>query len=166
MTTNVDPIQALRDTKHTQVDIATFLAPARDPAKPWMVYGAGCAIDVAEFDAEVIQRWRNEGVLSANHSVAIPEPEISDVSANATADTAEITWTTDMEASSQVHYGADASYGTSSALADTDPGVTSHTVLLEGLTPETLYHYSAASASANSETSTSPDATFTTTTAP
>jgi hypothetical protein len=130
-----------------------------------MVYGAGSAIDVSKFDAAVIQQWRNEGYLSSTSSVTVPTaPAISAVTVTPAADGAQVTWTTDVEASSQVHYGADDTYGTSSALADTAPGVTSHTVTLSGLTADTLYHYSVASA-ANSQTATSPDATFTTTAA-
>ena len=68
---------------------------------------------------------------------------------------ASVTWDTDVPADSQVHYGADASYGSDSAL---DSALTTgHGVSLTGLTPATDYHYSAASSGA-----TSPDATFTT----
>jgi hypothetical protein len=70
--TTVDPVQALKDTG--AVDVALFLAPARDPDQPWLVYGAGSAVDVSQFDAEVIQRWRNEGVLSSSSGVTPPTP--------------------------------------------------------------------------------------------
>jgi hypothetical protein len=162
MTTTVDPIQAFKDSG--AVDIAIFNAPARDPAQPWLVYGAGCAIDVSKFEAATIQDWRNEGVLSSSSSVTPPTPPapvISDVVATPLAETADITWTTDIAADSQVHYGADASYGTSSPRADTAPGVTSHSVALSGLTADTLYHYSVTSV-ADGQSSSSPDATFTT----
>ena len=63
-----------------------------------------------------------------------------------------ITWTTDVDADSQVHYGADASYGSDSVL---EPGmVTSHTVTLTGLTAATTYHFAAASGGVSSADST------------
>ncbi len=51
---------------------------------------------------------------------------------------ATITWTTDRVATSTVEYGLTASYG--SALSSLDM-VTSHSVSLSGLTPNTTYHY-------------------------
>jgi hypothetical protein len=78
--TTVDPIQALKDTG--AVDIAVFNAPARDPEQPWLVYGAGCAIDVAKFDAATIQDWRNEGVLSMSTSVAPPTSAETSITGN------------------------------------------------------------------------------------
>jgi hypothetical protein len=158
--TNFDPVRALKDTGVT--DVGLFSAPARDPDKPWMVYGAGSAIDVSQFDPAVIQGWRSTGHLSGTSSVTVPNISITNVTAAPVeADHAHVTWTTDVEASSQVNYGADESYGTGSSLIDTDPGVTSHDVGLDGLTPETLYHYSVTS-TAGERTSSSPDATFTT----
>jgi chitodextrinase len=73
---------------------------------------------------------------------------------------ATITWTTDEVATSSVDYGLTGAYGSS---ASTAGYATSHSVLVTGLTPETLYHYQVHSTDscANGPTS-STDATFTT----
>lgn len=89
-----------------------------------------------------------------------PAPTITNVAATGIATTsANISWTTDQAASSQVQYGLTASYGSSTAL---DSGlVTSHSQALTGLTPGTVYHYRVISANVNGST-TSGDYTFTT----
>jgi hypothetical protein len=67
-------------------------------------------------------------------------PNISNVSASAiTTSGANITWVTDVAASSQVEYGTTTNYGTLSTLNATL--VTSHSVSLTGLSANTLYHY-------------------------
>ncbi len=81
-----------------------------------------------------------------------PAPVITAVTAsNVTSGTAMITWTTDQAATSQVNYGATTSYGSSTTL---DPTlVTSHSVMLTGLTPNTMYNFDVVSASSSSSTS-------------
>jgi hypothetical protein len=87
-------------------------------------------------------------------------PTISSVAAAPTATTATITWTTDTPSNSQVLYGPTAGYGSQSTL---DPSnVTSHSVTITGLTPETLYHFKVASDNAYGSAQ-SGDLTFTTT---
>jgi PKD repeat protein len=67
-------------------------------------------------------------------------PVISDVGASdATISTIAITWTTDEPATSQVEYGLNTSY-VSSTTIDTDL-VTTHHVTLTGLLSDTPYHY-------------------------
>lgn len=150
--TTVDPIQAFKDAG--AVDVAIFLAPARDPNKPWMVYGAGCAVDLAEFDAETIQTWRNQGCLSSATSVtppAPPAPVISGVTATpdaADGTLATIAWTTDIDADSQVQYGLTETYDLSSSLDSAL--VTDHSVALTGLTAATTYHFAASSGGVSS----------------
>jgi hypothetical protein len=78
-----------------------------------------------------------------------------------------ITWTTNEAASTRVAYGLTDQYGTQSALAG--QLVTSHSVQLTGLQPNTLYHFQALSADAFGHAGASTDQTFTTlpdTTAP
>ena len=90
-----------------------------------------------------------------------PPPAISEVTvADLRAQSAGITWTTDQAATSQVEYGTTTDYGTSTAL-DSDH-VTSHSVNLSGLSPDTTYHYRVISTNANG-TAYSSDATFVTT---
>lgn len=138
------------------------LAPVRPTAQPWIVYGAGCIIDSTTLDAEQLADWRAEGKVSAVLGTytppAPPSPVISNVVATpdaADGTLATITWTTDIDADSQVDYGLTTSYGSSSVL---EPGmVTSHTVQLSGLTAATEYHFVAKSSG-----TTSADGTFTT----
>jgi hypothetical protein len=87
-------------------------------------------------------------------------PVISNVTATSITSTgATITWTTDVASTSQVNYGLTAGYGSSTPVNSTM--VTSHSVTLGSLTPNTLYHYQASS-TANSVTGVSADSTFTT----
>lgn len=76
--------------------------------------------------------------------------------------TATITWTTDVPGTTWVEYGTTTSYGSNSGLID--PAlVTSHSVVLTGLSPNTTYHYRAHSRNAAGTETITPDATFTTT---
>lgn len=77
--------------------------------------------------------------------------------------TAEITWTTDIGATSQIQYGLTTAYGSVTVLDL--PLVTSHLQQLTGLTPATLYHFRVVSV-ANSQTTYGPDGTVTTDAAP
>jgi YVTN family beta-propeller protein len=88
-------------------------------------------------------------------------PTISNVQTTAINSTgATITWTTDVPCDSQVLYGLTTSYGSSTPV---DPTlVTSHSVVLTGLTPGTLYHFEVKSSTAGGITTISDDFTFTT----
>ena len=91
-------------------------------------------------------------------------PVISNVNANASHNSCEITWTTDEAASSVVVYG------TSSSNLDQQEVVsgyvTSHSVTLTGLSPETTYYFRVKSADTSSNQSTSDVYSFTTTAEP
>ena len=90
-----------------------------------------------------------------------PAPVISAVtSSNVTSATATVTWTTDQAASSQVNYGLTTGYGSSSALAT--PLVTSHSVILTGLAPNTTYDFDVISANSANTPASSGNYTFTT----
>jgi hypothetical protein len=102
-------------------------------------------------------------VQSSGGSQSPPPPSlaITVVAGSATAsDAATITWTTNVGANSQVDYGTSASYGKSSALNSSL--VTSHTVMLSGLSASTLYHFRVKSADASNNQAASGDFTFTT----
>ncbi|MFH1107189.1 MAG: fibronectin type III domain-containing protein [Candidatus Micrarchaeota archaeon] len=64
---------------------------------------------------------------------------ITDISANVTSNSANITWITDSEGTSKVEYGPNDSYG------DTGPysmaSVLFHSVFIDGLEANTAYHY-------------------------
>ena len=77
-------------------------------------------------------------------SSRVPRSSPSIVVNGITANSATITWTTNVPSSSQVVYDATSAYGLSSL---TDPALaTSHSVTLMGLSPATLYHYQVLSA--------------------
>ncbi len=73
---------------------------------------------------------------------------------------ATISWTTSKPATTQLDYGATASYGMTTPLDSTRDGA--HSVTLTGLTPKTTYHYRVRSSDGCRETA-SADQTFTTT---
>ncbi len=73
------------------------------------------------------------------------------------SDTAQITWTTDRPSTSQVQYGPTTAYGSASALDTTL--VTSHSVTITGLLPETTYHLRAVSADGGGSSGVSSDLT-------
>jgi hypothetical protein len=100
---------------------------------------------------------------SANGSVVIDTvpPGITNLLASSGTDTTEnITWTTDKLSSTQVQYGPTVSYGTTSALSDTSPRATSHSVDLSGLVACTLYHYKVTSTDATGNSASSADSSF------
>ena len=95
----------------------------------------------------------------------ITPPVISSVSAGSiTSISATISWTTGEPSDSQVEYGADTSYGSKTTL-NTTLGPT-HTVTLNGLSPDTTYHYRALSKDNAGNLATGDDMTFKTLPAP
>ncbi len=88
-------------------------------------------------------------------------PVISGVSVTGITTTgANISWTTDVPATTQVEYGLTTAYGTLTALNSTL--ATSHSQALTGLTIGTLYHYRVHSKNSSGVESISGDAVFTT----
>jgi len=77
-----------------------------------------------------------------------------------TSTTAAIRWWTNVPSTSQIVYGTTESYGLSSTFeADL---VTSHLVVLDGLSPETLYHFRTLSVDPEGREASSADLAFTT----
>ena len=87
--------------------------------------------------------------LGANDKASARGPVISEISVKQTTLTsATIVWTTDVPASSQVEYGKASSYGWLAPLEPKDDpssgtslGVTSHMVLISGLSSAATYHF-------------------------
>ncbi len=104
-----------------------------------------------------------ENQLSTSTTTTTPPPMIvladSGVGSSVTTSTATVSWTTNLEASSQVMYGTTSTYGSSTTFDATL--VASHVETITGLTPGTVYHFQVVSANA-SGTATSSDMTFTT----
>ncbi|MEW1953441.1 galactose oxidase-like domain-containing protein [Terrabacter sp. NPDC080008] len=88
-------------------------------------------------------------------------PVISNVAVSPSSSSATVTWTTDEPSSSQVLYGLDATYGSTTPV-DAHL-VTSHSQTLTGLVPSTTYHFQVTSVDGASNAATSADGTFTTT---
>ena len=87
-------------------------------------------------------------------------PTISNVKAsNITTSSATITWRTNEVADSKVEYGKTTSYGSSKSATSL---VTSHSITLAGLEPETTYHYKVTSADSSANQASSVDFTFAT----
>jgi hypothetical protein len=84
-------------------------------------------------------------VSEATATVSAMSPVITAVSADPADISSIVTWTTNVTASSQVLYGTTPALGSASTL---DPSlVTSHSVLLEGLLPNTTYYFDVVSES-------------------
>ncbi len=104
------------------------------------------------------------GVLTTLNVQDTTPPILSNVKVtNVTSGgSAEITWNTDEPATSQVSYGTSASYGTLQP-SQTDTQLTTfHDVMLNGLAPQTTFHYKVISRDADGNEKSSADATFTT----
>ena len=95
-------------------------------------------------------------VTTAAETVRIVAVSVLEV----TPSTAAIRWWTNVPATSQVAYGTTPSYGLFTVL-EADP-VTSHLTVLDGLSPETLYHFRALSVDAGGHEASSADLAFTT----
>src|SRR5262245_37532651 len=80
--------------------------------------------------------------------------------ANVTANSAQISWSTNVPGDSQIDYGPSSSYGSSTPL---NTGmVTAHSVSLQGLAASTQMHFRAKSRDASGNLASSADAVFTT----
>lgn len=86
-------------------------------------------------------------------------PAVGEVRAeNVTRTAADIKWSTDEQANSQVEYGTTTSYGSSTTISQAM--VNQHTVALSGLTEDTVYHYRVKSADLFGNTTVSGDYVF------
>jgi len=82
---------------------------------------------------------------------------------NLSATTATVGWTSDVPSSSYVYYGTDTGYGKTATTPNVDFG---HSVMLTGLSPNTIYHYQVAGSDGNGNNFFSDDNTFITPEAP
>ena len=99
-----------------------------------------------------------DGISPGSGNDIIP-PIISNPQITATDNTATITWDTNEPSTSIVSYGADNTYGTE--VNDTSL-VTSHSLVLTGLSSSTLYHYQVKSSDSSNNVASGNDLTFTT----
>ncbi|MEE9412186.1 MAG: DUF1349 domain-containing protein [Methylococcales bacterium] len=90
-------------------------------------------------------------------------PEISNILVTVTDSTATIVWDTDEMSTSLVNYGLDDDYNSD---AHDNALVTSHSLTLTNLTPDTSYHYQISSTDANNNYANRSDLVFTTDSSP
>jgi hypothetical protein len=101
--------------------------------------------------------------LSDNKDIIIHSvgPAISNIKNTSIGiDSSTIKWTTDEASSSIIEYGETTSYGTLTTEIDTPIRVTSHTIMLTGLSSCTTYHYRVKSTDSLLFTTTSTDNNF------
>jgi len=80
----------------------------------------------------------------------------------ATTSSITIGWTTSKPTSAFIRFGASTGYGSQSAVTDSSPMATSHSITLPGLLTCTTYHYQTVSTDASGNIATSADDSFTT----
>jgi len=98
--------------------------------------------------------------LTQDIALNLDVPIISNiVVANITTNSATIHWSTDQLADSRVDYGPSTAYG---AVASSSASVTDHSLVLNGLTPYSTYHFRITSANSFGNAASSSDNTFTT----
>ncbi|RLF08340.1 MAG: hypothetical protein DRJ60_00620, partial [Thermoprotei archaeon] len=86
-------------------------------------------------------------------------PSISNITVSVSSTTATISWTTNEASISWVIYGTSTDYGSE---AKTTDYLTSHSIALTGLSPETTYHYQIKSEDSSGNIGSYTDRTFTT----
>jgi hypothetical protein len=142
------------------IDNSPFHVPSSSTAggNGVFAYGAGSVFPNQSFNAT--NYW-----VDAVFTLTQPALTINNVaSSNIGSTGAVITWSTSVQASSQVFYGTTSSYGSSTTLDSTM--VTSHSQALTGLTPKTTYHYQVKSKDSLGNLVSSGDSTFATVAAP
>lgn len=90
----------------------------------------------------------------------VTPPIISNIQSAAGATFATITWSTNEFATSTLQYGLTTNYELGTV--NESDFVSSHSIEISGLTPQTLYHFRVQSSDASNNTATSSDQTFTT----
>jgi len=94
--------------------------------------------DFASSQNPLVVTMNDDVSLAADFVLDTTPPSLSNVSALAGATTAVVRWDTSEPATSRVDYGTTSAYGDSES---SSTQVTSHSVALTGLAPETLYHF-------------------------
>ena len=129
-------------------------------SSPGQAFAMNSCDEVVSFFAKSVTDRHVQCVRGENINTPPVPPAISNVTViNTALDSATITWTTDQFADSRVDYGTTASYG--SSVAD-QTAITSHSIVLTGLSPETIYHFKVTSTNSRGLTSSSADSTLNT----
>ena len=114
------------------------------------------------FEVKAKDLTDNEDQTPATRSFSVDTgvPLISSITSDPEAGSVDITWNTNEPCTSQVEYGLDSNYGFESSLQTSL--VTSHTVTIAGLEPNTTYHFQVKSKDACEREAESDDLMFTT----
>ena len=116
--------------------------------------------NVASNGSESLTGVTNASFTLTAADTTAPVITLGPTTSSITSSGASITWTTDEQSTSQVEYGTTISYGTLTPLDSTL--VTSHSVSLSSLSPNTTYHYRVRSKDAAGNEVVSSDIVFTT----
>jgi len=149
------------------------------------VYGTGAfniQLAIPPVEATVYEVWNMQASLNADGSgsqyclfgeqrdsiirLDPPEPDrpyISGVGVVASGESAQISWNTNIAATSVVNYGLDSGYGSTESSGSQ---ATSHSITLTGLLPSTTYHYQVAGTASSGGYGYTFDNSFTTTSSP
>lgn len=111
-------------------------------------------------DANITNAITVTANFAANDTQA---PVISNITSSSGSASAQLLWTTDESASSQVQYGLNTNYGFSTVESDTGTRVTNHQIDLVSLKPCARYYYRVISKDATNNQAVSSRQTFSTT---
>ncbi len=140
-------IDAANVTSHTVTNLTTNVT----------YYFATTAYDTSANESG----FSNEVFKTISGTSDITAPVLSNITTNSITSTgAVITWTTGEQSTSQVEYGTTTSYGSSTTYDNTL--ITSHSVIISGLSSWTTYHFRVKSQDSAANLAVSSDLTFTT----
>ncbi|HUU96390.1 MAG TPA: CARDB domain-containing protein, partial [Phycisphaerae bacterium] len=153
-TDDATPVPELQYSWH--LDAATWSDWSSATTQAFAILAEGAH----EFEVKARDLAGHEDLTPARRRFVVDTeaPAISNVAASPAAGQCTVTWTTGETSTSQVDYGPDQGYGSSTSL--NSQLVTSHGVTVSGLTPATLYHFRVKSRDACSHESASEDGTF------
>jgi hypothetical protein len=115
--------------------------------------------------SKTLYTWAKDAVgnissgASTTVSIAadVTPPTISVIASSTTINAATVTWTTNENSTSTVRYGGTIAYGSASSSSAL---VTSHSIIIRGLSSNTIYHYRVESTDISGNRATSTDHTF------
>ena len=141
---------------NTNIGSAIFSSPY---STTWNTTGTTTPDGSYTLSAVAADTSGNLATSSVTVTVRNAPPVISSIATSTSYTSATTTWTTDEAANSKVVYGLTTGYGSASSSASL---VTSHSIVLSGLTASSTYHFAVVSTDVVGNTSTSSDQTFTT----
>ena len=150
-----------KDTKRKKVTLCHLPRGNKDNGHTITVGGKAARTHLAHGDT--LGACEDDSDDDDQNEVDTTAPVISEKSATPTTTSATITWTTDEASDSVVEYATE-SLDTASSTSEVSDStlVTSHSLLIEGLTPETEYFYRVKSTDKAGNTATSSQMSFTT----